>query len=89
MVLWHAVHFVVLKYLNAQQGSLLLYKWPVVAAVVVLIPRGVLFGGSRPPKQLTHGHASIVWGVYTPQITDSWARVKYLTDMHPSNILEG
>ena len=87
MVLWHAFHFVVLKYLNAQQGSFRRYKWPVVAAVFALIPRGVLFGGSRPPKQLMHGHASIVLGVYTPQITDAWACVKYLTDIHPSNIL--
>ena len=27
------------------------------------------------------------FAVYTPQITDAWACVKYLTDMHPSKIL--
>ena len=28
-----------------------------------------------------------ILGVYNPKMTDAWALVKYLTDMHPSNIL--
>ena len=31
-------------------------------------------------------HQSNISGVYTPQITDAWACVKYLTDIHLSNI---
>ena len=43
--------------------------------------------GSRPPKYLTDIHPSNIWGVYTPQITDAWTCVKYLTYRQPSNIL--
>ena len=36
-----------------------------------------IFGGSTPPKYLTDGVPSNIWGMYTP---------KYLTDGVPSNI---
>ena len=35
---------------------------------------------------MTDIHPSNVWGVYSPQITDASACVKYFTDIHPSNI---
>ena len=35
-------------------------------------------------KYLTHAHASVVWGVYTPKIFDGCMSVKYLTHAHAS-----
>ena len=37
-----------------------------------------IFGGSTPPKYLTDGVPSNIWGVYTPKIFDGWGSVKYL-----------
>ena len=34
-------------------------------------------------KYLTHAHASIVCGVYTPKIFDGHTSVKYLGGLHP------
>ena len=38
----------------------------------------------RPPWMYVH---QIFWGCRPPQIPDAWACVKYLMDMHPSNIV--
>ena len=57
-----------------------------------------IFGGSTPPKYLTNGVPSNIWGVYTPQIFDGTTSVytprifngcgsvKYLGAVHPANI---
>ena len=45
-----------------------------------------IFGGSKPPKYLTDGVPSIIWGVYTTKIFDGWGSVKYLGGLHPQNI---
>ena len=44
------------------------------------------FWGCRAPKYLTDVCLSKMLRVYTPEITDAWACVKYLTNMHLSNI---
>ena len=46
-----------------------------------------IFGGCRPPKYLTGGVPSNIWGLYTPKIFDGWGSVKYLGGLHPQNIL--
>ena len=47
---------------------------------------GQIFGGCRPPKYLTDGVPSNIWGVYTPKIFDGWGSVKYLGGLQPPNI---
>ena len=37
-----------------------------------------IFGGCTPPKYLTDGVPSNIWGLYTPKIFDGWGSVKYL-----------
>ena len=45
-----------------------------------------IIGGSTPPKYLTDGVPSNIWGVYTPKIFDGWVSVKYLGAVDPQNI---
>ena len=45
-----------------------------------------MFRGSTPPKYLTDGVPSNIWGLYTPKIFDGWGSVKYLGAVHPQNI---
>ena len=45
-----------------------------------------LLWGSRPPEEWTHGHASIILGVYTPQIIDAWACLNYFGGVDPLQI---
>ena len=45
-----------------------------------------IFGGCRPPKYLTDGVSSNIWGVYTPEIFEGWGSVKYLGAVDPQNI---
>ena len=54
-----------------------------------------IFGGCTPPKYLTDGVPSNIWGLYTPKIFDGWGSVQFfrgcaapkdLTDGVPSNI---
>ena len=54
-----------------------------------------IFGSCKPPRCLTDGVPSNIWGVYTPKIFHGWVSVKYLravqtpkyfTDGVPSNI---
>ena len=42
--------------------------------------------GCRPPKHLTDGVPSNIWGLYTPKIFHGWGFVKYLGALHPQNI---
>ena len=45
-----------------------------------------MFGGCTPPKYLTDGVLSNIWGVYSPQIFHEWGSVKYLGGLQPPNI---
>ena len=45
-----------------------------------------IFGGCTPPKYLTVGVPSTIWGVYSPQIFDGRGSVKYLVGEQPPNI---
>ena len=45
-----------------------------------------IFGGCTPPKYLTDGVPSNIWGVYSPQIFHGWGSVKYLGGLQPPNI---
>ena len=45
-----------------------------------------IFGGSTPPKYLTDGVASNIWGVYDPKIFDGCGSVKYLGGLHPQSV---
>ena len=45
-----------------------------------------IFGGCTPPKYLTDGVPSNIWGVYTPKIFDGWGSVKYLGAVDPQNV---
>ena len=45
-----------------------------------------MFDGCMSVKYLTHAHASVVWGVYTPKIFDGCMSFKYLGDVDPLNI---
>ena len=45
-----------------------------------------MFWGCRPPKYLTDGVPSNIWGLYTPRIFDGWGSVKYFGGLQHPNI---
>ena len=45
-----------------------------------------IFGGSTPPKYVTDGVLSNIWGAYSPHIFHGWGSVKYLGGLKPPNI---
>ena len=45
-----------------------------------------IFGGCTPPKYLTDGVPSNIWGLFTTKIFDGWGSVKYLGGLQAPNI---